>query len=529
LKFPYFSLQTILIVSFCIPTYAQNPCLDASFGNNGISIHSFGTDTLFPKSIVLQQDGKILVVGEIKDTLDRDFILARYLNNGAVDSTFGTAGVTRIDFGNHTSDIAQKVILQSDGKIILGGNTKDSTFYKFALIRFNVNGVIDTTFGTAGKITLNIDTNNHFLQDICIQNDGKIVFIGCTINNGYLNPVFTPFTEPNNYIIRLNGNGFNDSTFGNLGYILLDFGNIYLFRKLALQPDQKILIAGPTNSSVAWQRILVARLDTSGTIDNSFSGIGYTTSFENPLNNLRDLVIQNNGKIIIQGTAGDNNNYGFYMQRFEINGVLDNSLMNLPFGTLSPNSWLDFDHRCKTIVYPNGQIANVSDSYNFDNPYDGDFSLLVQNGDGTINYMACDSGSIITNIIPGSTEEDKAVDAVLQNDNKIIQLGSSGFNTITLLRYSDFTLSNLADDFNSRPNQWLYPNPTQSNLIVEFSNELEIYSISVTDVSGCNITCNFINRNNQLLIETINLAKGFYIARIIDKKNNIFNVSFVKE
>lgn len=75
----------------------------------------------------------------------------------------------------------------------------------------------------------------------------------------------------------------------------------------------------------------------------------------------------------------------------------------------------------------------------------------------------------------------------------------------------------------------IYPNPVHSNLTVEFFNEAEINSISVSDISGSQITCNFTKRNNQLLIETIGLAKGFYFVKIIDINNTIFNVSFVKE
>ncbi len=75
----------------------------------------------------------------------------------------------------------------------------------------------------------------------------------------------------------------------------------------------------------------------------------------------------------------------------------------------------------------------------------------------------------------------------------------------------------------------IYPNPTQSNLTIEFSHELEINSISVSDISGSQITCNYTKRKNQLLIETINLAKGYYIVKLIDNNNNIFNVSFIKE
>ena len=75
----------------------------------------------------------------------------------------------------------------------------------------------------------------------------------------------------------------------------------------------------------------------------------------------------------------------------------------------------------------------------------------------------------------------------------------------------------------------IYPNPTKSNIKIEFYDNLKINSILVCDVSGRQISCSFSVLNNQVLLETINLAKGFYIAKFVDNQKNSYGVSFVKE
>lgn len=101
------------------------------------------------------------------------------------------------------------------------------------------------------------------------------------------------------------------------------------------------------------------------------------------------------------------------------------------------------------------------------------------------------------------------------------------YNNERRSNFSSITLQEVGEKLSNTIK--IYPNPTQSNLIVEFSNNIEIYSISVTYISGSQISCNFIEKDNQLLIETINLAKGFYIARLFDSQKNAYNLSFFKE
>ena len=104
------------------------------------------------------------------------------------------------------------------------------------------------------------------------------------------------------------------------------------------------------------------------------------------------------------------------------------------------------------------------------------------------------------------------------------------YESYTNERLENSTQATIAAESNELLNSFkIYPNPTQSNLIVEFYNDIEINSVIVTDISGSQISCNFDRRDNQILIEAINLAKGFYIVKLIGNQNIVINATFIKK
>src|SRR5260370_24981464 len=102
-------------------------------------------------------DGKIVAVGHTMGTSDRNFAIVRYNPDGSLDSTFGSGGIVTTDFGipdiNNRVDYAQAVAIQPDGKLVVVGysNTLDQVF-SVALARYNSDGTLDTTFGNAGLV-----------------------------------------------------------------------------------------------------------------------------------------------------------------------------------------------------------------------------------------------------------------------------------------------------------------------------------------------------------------------------------------
>ncbi|MFN6475925.1 DUF4347 domain-containing protein, partial [Nostoc sp. DedQUE07] len=116
--------------------------LDPSFDSDGKVTTDIGTNTSdIARSIVIQDDGKILVAG----VSNNNFAVVRYNSNGSLDTNFDSDGKVTTDFGN--TDIAYSIALQDDGKILVAGASSSN----FAVVRYNSNGSLDTSFGTAGK------------------------------------------------------------------------------------------------------------------------------------------------------------------------------------------------------------------------------------------------------------------------------------------------------------------------------------------------------------------------------------------
>lgn len=130
--------------------------------------------------MAVQPDGKIIVVGSSAMPAGTQVSLVRYLRDGGVDTSFGKGGkvITAVGRG---SDAGTAVALQADGKIVVAGRTDSgttSTGYDFMLLRYNSDGSADTRFGNAGKVVTDFNGKSDVAHAILIQPDGKIVVGG---------------------------------------------------------------------------------------------------------------------------------------------------------------------------------------------------------------------------------------------------------------------------------------------------------------------------------------------------------------
>src|SRR5262249_6508072 len=125
--------------------------LDTTFGQGGAVLTHFGAfNNDQAQAIAVQSDGKIVVVGSGGST-GNDFEVVRYNPNGSLDTSFGSGGKVTTDFAGR-GDAAQAVVIQSDGKIVVVGSAYmgSTTGTDFALARYNSNGSLDTSFGIGG-------------------------------------------------------------------------------------------------------------------------------------------------------------------------------------------------------------------------------------------------------------------------------------------------------------------------------------------------------------------------------------------
>jgi uncharacterized delta-60 repeat protein len=171
--------------SFYLKRYDSYGTPDLSFNyGSGMVTASPDTDPVLA-DIVILPDGKILVAGTTNASTNADIFLMRYNANGSLDTTFGSAGLVIMNYG---IEEAEGLAVQTDGKIVVSAKFHPSTgailTTDFALLRYDSEGVLDTTFGNGyGMVFTDIgDGNVDVAYDVQVQQDGKIVVIGSTWN-----------------------------------------------------------------------------------------------------------------------------------------------------------------------------------------------------------------------------------------------------------------------------------------------------------------------------------------------------------
>ncbi|MFH0866803.1 MAG: C1 family peptidase, partial [Bacteroidota bacterium] len=217
--------------------------LDNTFGNSGKVLTNYGE---YINSLNLQTDGKIIAAGA------NDFSLARFNSDGSFDNSFGSNGETSIDFGYGSE--ATSLALQSDDKVVVAGT--DEGNYDFALARFNTNGSLDYSFGSAGKVTTDFGGYERG-SSVAIQTDGKIVMAGgCGVS-----------PNTNFAISKYNINGTLDNTFGSGGKVITDFnGTDDCGLSVRIQSDGKIVVSGYSLTGGYNYDFAIARYNTNGSI-----------------------------------------------------------------------------------------------------------------------------------------------------------------------------------------------------------------------------------------------------------------------
>jgi uncharacterized delta-60 repeat protein len=300
---------------FALARYLPNGTLDASFGSNGTVLTDFLYDSAY--ALVLQSDGKIVVAGDSCDNNWEgcDFALARYLPNGTLDPSFGSNGKVLTDFGSGSYDVAHALALQPDGKIVVAGGSVASGNSDFALARYLPNGTLDASFGSNGKVLTNFgsdSSDSDSANALVLQSDGKIVVAGYVY--AYLSSDFALVA-----LARYLPNGTLDASFGSNGKVLTDSSG--KAHAIALQPDGKIVVAGErliiADEDHYLSDFALARYLPNGTLDASFGSNGKVlTDFGSEA---FAIALQPDGKIVVAGYSGGD----FALARYGPNGTLD--------------------------------------------------------------------------------------------------------------------------------------------------------------------------------------------------------------
>jgi uncharacterized delta-60 repeat protein len=321
-------------------TVKENPCmfeplegrqmfnggtLDASFGTNGRVDPQLGFAV---HDIAMQPDGKTVVVGSTLSL--KNILVARLNSNGSLDRSFSGNGIAQVRLQLVSAE--DRVAIQPDGKIIVAGIEDTGGFFtngNFGLARFNADGSLDSTFGTAGKSSpFASQFFTRGLSALAVGSNGKIVVTAAVDD--------VDFGEQSDLMVgRLNSNGTIDTTFGNpdprhpgqrRGFTQTDFDGSEDASCIAIQPNGKIVVGGTQTGEkllddTSPHSFLLARYTSNGALDGTFDGDGRVSVRMSPRvsDELNSIVVQPDGKIVAGGLARDQ----FGLVRINLDGTID--------------------------------------------------------------------------------------------------------------------------------------------------------------------------------------------------------------
>ncbi len=387
--------------AFSVSRYNSDGTLDTTFNGSGTVETTIGSGRSDYASDVIQQaDGKLVVAG-YSITSNYDFALVRYNSNGTLDTTFNGGGIVTTDIGGN-NDYAHSVIQLANGKLLVAGNTD----YVFALTRYNTDGTLDTTFKSTGKVTTDISAYTEYAYSVIEQTDGKLVVAGSSGQSA-------DFT-----LVRYYAGGSLDTTFNGNGKVITPIGSAGDFAYSVIQQaDGKLVAAGNSNNGANFDFALV-RYNSNGALDTSFNGTGKLTTAINTSHTAFSVIQQADGKLVAAG--------GEALVRYNSNGTLDTA-----FNGTGKVVTTGLYHGHSVVQHPDGKLVVAGGSGSFYS----NFSLARYNSNGELDNSFNGTGLVNTERY---MSEDNATSVIQQADGKLVAAGHSigTDNQISLARFN---------------------------------------------------------------------------------------------
>jgi uncharacterized delta-60 repeat protein len=285
----------------------------------------------FVSAVAIQPDGKIVVVGEslmhafgtVGDFFA--FAIVRFNVDGSHDSSFSGNGVLNIDFGDFAS--ARNVLVQPDGKIVVVGTMDSGDELDYAMVRLNPNGDLDSSFNSDGKKSLFI-SGDDVATAVAIDSLGNYVLVGSSTSGGITRlsavrikrdgPLDTTFDGDGRFLLSVPGHKYIEAR------DLLIQGN-----KVVVVGEAD----GETGDIEEPHQSTVLRLNFEGTVDTTFgtnfTGIVHTPG----LFSANSIIPSADGGLIVGGSGGSGpSGGGSGLAAYNANGVLNTGLVFTDFG-----------------------------------------------------------------------------------------------------------------------------------------------------------------------------------------------------
>lgn len=290
--------------------------------NTYVTAEITGADS---RAIAIGLDGSIVIAGTVIQDKQNVISAARYLSNGVIDASFGVNGIATTIIGDQAE--LNGILLQSTGKIVVAGFALIESITNAVLVRYDINGEIDTSFGSqlTGIVVEQIITAAQ-IADIKEQSDGKIIVCGTYSHDGQLSA----------FVIRYSSDGARDTTFGQDGLVTKRIGYHSGALGCAVQSDDKILVCG--FSTIDTRQVLLFRLNSDGSDDTAYGTNGLVTNSIGVSAQAEGIAIDSSNKAIITGST-DNilllvryNSDGSLDQTFGQAGIVATNIANFSCG-----------------------------------------------------------------------------------------------------------------------------------------------------------------------------------------------------
>lgn len=343
--------------SYYVEKYLDTGLRDATFGTNGlvlVNINANSKDNA--NAMQVQSDGKIIIAGTSDSDASLfgtywDVFVSRLMPDGSVDTTFGTNGHVKTNLGTNDDEVWE-VAVTSTGEIFVLAATQNAAVVN-KLLKYDNTGVLDTSFGTNGVLDLPVPVDSRFYE--LIINDQDELFLSGTILN-------TATNEYDATVMKLDLQGSLITSYGTNGVVTItDTLESYTTRDMIFTTDGGLLITGAAGNNSIDTQLALYKITANGLLDTTFNTTGvaffnhgssnYGVTFAYSVVELPD------GSFIAQADIIGNNNYDLLLLNVGVDGALVNGFGNSGRYILPRSTHQDYNRQ--VLLQDDGKVIVV--------------------------------------------------------------------------------------------------------------------------------------------------------------------------